>query len=364
MLPNAPPTPLINQQQAIGVIVKHDTHKGTPIHVSSSQHLNILHQHQHQHQQLQQQQQSPPANIVQSKPKVSSPAPAHIYGRPSVIPQGPHPPPAHSSRSIYESSRIFTTPPIKPQQLQQPLSFTIHNSLSSPTNAARPLSRSPGIRVSTSNSTACDTLSFQTQPLDLGVSDRTRVNSTSPKRKTSPLQHPTTLEIKYKVVETPPIIITEHVQTTPLALKVSPHSVNTKQHLVQSETIHIQQNQDEPLKLSDSKLISRSGDELSPSLIVITNSNDSCSSFSSNNNNNNNNSNADCSTNNNENKISVSSSSTNQSIDQLRTSSADGLVRVSSENSSPVPSPNSTQSAPATPAKLQSELEKSSSPGT
>lgn len=47
----------------------------------------------------------------------------------------------------------------------------------------------------------------------------------------------------------------------------------------------------------------------------------------------------------------------------LRTSSADGLLRSSSTNSSPVPSPNSAQSAPATPVKCPNDYEKSSSPG-
>lgn len=47
----------------------------------------------------------------------------------------------------------------------------------------------------------------------------------------------------------------------------------------------------------------------------------------------------------------------------LRTSSADGLLRSSSTNSSPVPSPNSAQSAPATPIKCPNDYEKSSSPG-
>lgn len=47
----------------------------------------------------------------------------------------------------------------------------------------------------------------------------------------------------------------------------------------------------------------------------------------------------------------------------LRTNSADGLLRSSSTNSSPVPSPNSAQSAPATPVKFPNDYEKSSSPG-
>lgn len=402
MLPNPPP--LINQQQSIGVIVKHDTNKGTPIHVQSSQHLSIIQQQQqhqqHQHQSRQSRQPSPnpvhytnAAQVVQNKPKVSSPAPAHIYGRPQPDPakvvecntlksrqtfdmpmqvqhysHGPHPhphqhthpPPAHSSRSIYESPRIFTTPStIKPQQQQLPLPLTIHSSLSSPTNSSRSMSRSPVIRVSASvsNANSADAQSFQTQPLDLGVSDRMRVNSLSPKRKSAPLQHPSTLEIKYRRVQSPPILITE--QTTPLALKMSPNPVVTKPYPVHPVTIHIRHHDDEPVKLREANSISHTRRELSPSLIVIANSNDSCSSFGYNNNNNHNAIN--CSTNT-ENKTTVSSS-TNQLIDQLRTNSADGLVRVSSENSSPVPSPNSTQSAPATPAKLQSESEKSSSPG-
>lgn len=395
VLPN--PAPHINQHQAIGVIVKHDTHKGTPVHVSSSQHLNILHQQQLQHQphHLHQQSRQPPsptpahnsnaANVALNKPKVSSPAPAHFYGRPSgtapiiqtekvervalkhrktfeMSPQtqhyGIHPPPAHLTRSIYESPRIFTTPPTVTPQQQQALPLIIHNSLSSPTNVPRPLSRSPGIRLSTTNSITSEALSFQTQPLDLGVSDRMRINSSSPKRKNDPLQHPSTLEVKYKRINSPSMIITE--QTTPLALNILSSSVDDKQSHAHPAAIHIQQNKEELLQFANSNPISQTRDELSPSLNVA-NSNDSFSSFSYNNANNNNNDANHCSTNN-EHKTTVSSS-TNQSIDQLRTSSDDGLVRVSSENSSPVPSPNSTQSSPATPAKLQSEPEKSSSPG-
>lgn len=47
----------------------------------------------------------------------------------------------------------------------------------------------------------------------------------------------------------------------------------------------------------------------------------------------------------------------------MRTNSADGLLRSSSTNSSPVPSPNSAQSAPATPVKCPNDYEKSSSSG-
>lgn len=51
------------------------------------------------------------------------------------------------------------------------------------------------------------------------------------------------------------------------------------------------------------------------------------------------------------------------SSNTLRTNSADGLLRSSSSNSSPAPSPCSVQSAPATPAKLPTECDKPTSPG-
>lgn len=397
-LANSPP--LINHQQTIGVIVKHDTQKVPTIHIQNSSHLNVPHHHHQRHQQSRQLSPTPShypnATIVQNKPKVSSPAPSHIYGRPSGTPNvstipvsrtqeqqqlpqqlpqqspqqlpqpvhivkksnvdttfnstqhyshGPQPPPAHSSRSIYEAPRIATIKQQQQQQLQLPLPLTTHKCVSAPKNVPRPLVRSPGIRVPPSNQTTSDALIFQTQPLDLGVSDRTRANSSSPKRKNIPIQHPTSLAIKYKRVRTPPTIITE--QTTSDALYQQTQPV----------IIRIQTSEEELTQQQQQIPVRRSGGELSPSLTVAS-SNDSCSSYNYNNNNNNNvNS---CSANN-ENKTTTQGTSVQttsvQSINQLRTSSADGFVRVSSENSSPWPSPNST------PAKLQSEPEKSSSPG-
>lgn len=155
-----------------------------------------------------------------SKPKVSSPAPSHIYGKPnsgimtgtpvcrasdtgpvpgplpltskagtSPYQQVPHhhgapppplPPPAHSSRSVYDSRGFSGS--VSASKLPPPL----HTS--PPTSASAPLSRSvvhpahhtsahqtPGQPIAPQQPMSA---AFQTQPLDLGV-ERT----SSPKRK-------------------------------------------------------------------------------------------------------------------------------------------------------------------------------------
>ncbi|XP_033207104.1 probable JmjC domain-containing histone demethylation protein 2C isoform X3 [Belonocnema kinseyi] len=160
-----------------------------------------------------------------SKPKVSSPAPSHIYGKPnsgimtgtpvcrasdpggpvagplpltskagsSPYQQVPHhhgapppplPPPAHSSRSVYDSRGFSGS--VSASKLPPPPLHT-----SPPTSASAPLSRSvvhpahhtsahqtPGQQQSIPPQQPMSSAAFQTQPLDLGV-ERT----SSPKRK-------------------------------------------------------------------------------------------------------------------------------------------------------------------------------------
>lgn len=161
-----------------------------------------------------------------SKPKVSSPAPPHIYGKPtagittgipvcrtqditsaplpltskaspspyqqvplhqppssSPVTTGPPPPPAHSSRaSTVLDSRLYPGPPpgiVSGLAVKPPPQ---HLGTSPPTAAAapHPSSRSSPLQISP---VIHNSPNFQTQPLDLGVSER----SNSPKRKGTPI---------------------------------------------------------------------------------------------------------------------------------------------------------------------------------
>lgn len=327
------------------------------------------------------------------------------------------PPPAHS-RTMYDPRMYSTAPSVK----QQPLSLAVHGT-SSPTSASVPLpmSHSPGIlllphavpgqiEIGTSSS-------FQTQPLDLGVSaDRNREDSSSSKRKGAPINHPMALDIKKKRVLSP-----VNEQITPLALNCpsnTNHSTTLQsyvQHVVQpsSNNNHNGSNNQTTVTYQAQLATQQAQVLISPfvtastTFAIITNnaaivstesiSNKPTKAYdvhsiankeipslsnrisstengSSNNNNNSVSSNTNVNTNGIANNLTKSTNSVATSLlnvqapsthshNPMRTNSADGLIRPSSANSSPAPSPGSAQSAPATPAKFPSEPEKSSSPG-
>lgn len=209
--------------------------------------------------------------------------------------------------------------------VKQSISHSMHGS-SPPTATAAPLpmSRSPGIIMLAPQQMPMS-MSFQTQPLDLGVSDRNRDDNISPKRKGTPLHHPGSpiaLDIKKKRVDSP-----IHQQSSPLALNVPVHQTNqpqTSSPLLGGTTVPVSE---PPTSITPKPASEASGSDVPPS----------------------------------QSPNSIFSGSSQS----LRTNSADGGVRPSSANSSPSPSPGSAQSAPATPAKqfLSEQPEKSSSPG-
>ncbi|CAG9772614.1 unnamed protein product [Ceutorhynchus assimilis] len=192
-----------------------------------------------------------------TKPKVSSPAPHHIYGKPtavSVVPvTRPHdsqppmsmhkppigasispspyqqvsqyhapvmvptppintcPPPAHSSRttSAMNYERLPYPTSIPPASLS--VKLLNQPGTSPPTAASAPLHTS---RSHPSYSISPGPLGIQqqvqTQPLDLGVSSNKSNDNgqpTSPKRKSTPIGTPVCLEVKKRRVETPPGMI-------------------------------------------------------------------------------------------------------------------------------------------------------------
>lgn len=470
-LPTPPPLMSDSKTPPGSVIVKHDTHKQTPIqviHSKATSHPSPSHykvvpagpphvmfeyrtpndrykptpvQTTQTTQYIQQsivqsqtsihpqQQQPPPQSqqkavhysvsttaTIQNKPKVSSPAPSHIYGQPggagivagipvcraqeppvlavakssSPSPFQSHvygppppvagsttvPPPAHSSRSNYD--RMFTAPAVK-----QNLPIAMHGT-SPPTASAAPLpmSRSPGgmMKLIPSQNIGMQIGSPQTQPLDLGVSDRNRDENCSPKRKAStPIHHPSGSPVPFDVKKKR----TDPPQCSPLALNVSatPSPPATSSPLMPVGT-YLDAVGTRSLPLDQSQPISRT-----PPVSIITDQQQSIAQtkpppqpqqlqvqpqtqplvlpiqpsqstpppqF-----------------------IPNSASSSNSPPVQLannllsvnatnpiRTSSADGTVRPSSTNSSLSPSASpglNVQSAPSTPAK-PSEPEKSTSP--
>ncbi|KAK6639119.1 hypothetical protein RUM43_007389 [Polyplax serrata] len=181
-----------------------------------------------------------------SKPKVSSPAPPHIYGKPtagittgipvcrtqdipaaplpltskaspspyqqvplhhppsgSPIAGGPPPPPAHSSRtSTVLDSRLYPGPPpgivsglaVKPPPQHLGTSPPTASAAPHPSSRSSPLQVSPVLH---------STPTFQTQPLDLGVSER----SISPKRKGPPLPMAAVDAAKKRRNESPQLLL-------------------------------------------------------------------------------------------------------------------------------------------------------------
>lgn len=201
-----------------------------------------------------------PGAVSNSKPKVSSPAPHHIYGKPlpgigsgipvtrpmesvtianpipltskppltsSVSPSpyqqmsqyhSPHPqsvplkdyqpPPAHSSRTTTNAERP-TMYGMYPGGLGLSIKPSVQHGTSPPTaaSAPSPVSRShphyshPGVTQSPQNLQP----SVQTQPLDLGVSSNKYDSASSPKRKGTPVSGaPVCLEKKRKIEQSVP----------------------------------------------------------------------------------------------------------------------------------------------------------------
>ncbi|GAB0092943.1 lysine-specific demethylase 3A [Sergentomyia squamirostris] len=392
---------------------------------SSSPQMQQVQQQPSQVQQQQQQQQPPPQHYghVQSKSKVSSPAPSHFYGKPSgagivsgipvcraqesavqVVSKAPSPspfhahmygppnvapPPAHSSRSTFYDGRMFTAAPA----VKQSMPMSLHGT-SPPTATAAPLpiSRSPGVMLPViaqqhvNNVQVAAANSFQTQPLDLGVSDRCRDESkASPKRKGAPPGSPMTCEVKKKRTEMPPQPMKHHQTVQQHYMQHVPHQQPPSHYLLpQQPQSHQQQNiplalnlnsqqqqhqtnMTPPMSISpmdqrvSSPLVTASPTVVShveappkmpkqPIMADLTNPTINITS--------------DMMNNAKSPSITVSAATykVNSIVNSVRTNSADGTSRTTlSDTSSPAPSPE-LRSSPATPAKLITEPEKSSSP--
>lgn len=201
------------------------------------------------------------STISNSKPKVSSPAPHHIYGKPSpgvgnnvpltrghespapnsipltskpplsssVSPSpyqqvshylAPHPqpttmptclpPPAHSSKPVSFDSRMYTPGNSVPGGLSVKPSMQHGTSPPTAASAPSPISRTHQqytLPANTHNSQILGAQSVQTVPLDLGVSSNKYESASSPKRKSTPVNSatsgPVCLEIKKRRVDPP-----------------------------------------------------------------------------------------------------------------------------------------------------------------
>lgn len=188
----------------------------------------------------------PAASVSNSKPKVSSPAPHHIYGKPGMVPGVPitrHEPAAPiqlTSKPPTLSAAVSPSPYQQVSQYHPPLptsqntptitcpppahsrttptdpryermyvpgglsaKVSIQHGTSPPTAASAPLavSRShPQYLPAVSPGGAA----VQTQPLDLGVSSNKSDHGSSPKRKVPPVStpNPVCLEVKKRRIET------------------------------------------------------------------------------------------------------------------------------------------------------------------
>ncbi|XP_050348552.1 lysine-specific demethylase 3B-like isoform X2 [Nymphalis io] len=161
--------------------------------------------------------QSPPV-----KPKVSSPAPPHIYGKPSSNSPGPSPSPHYT---------VAVEPPMQLTKAEPPPVPYPPPSAYSPATRTRPPpvahSRTPEPRPpprahgDLSNSSPC-----QTQPLDLGVS-REDPDRLSPRRR-CPFDPAETTDVKRKRLESPapePLIAAAaSVGRTPLGSEPAPQA--------------------------------------------------------------------------------------------------------------------------------------------
>lgn len=417
--------------------------------------------------------------VAQNKPKVSSPAPSKIYGRPehpSIISLDkgptisshqnqfrnggyvdqhakssasqkwdlPSPPPAHThSRYVHIRDSAFASQslvpgkidsdknaiPAKPQ-IYNPIRDYHHSTLrykekekpcnvngTSPPIAVSAPSRAHDIHLPPQAASGSipinNTIYVQSKPLDLGISDRHRDslerNSSSPKRKVA-ANEPIGLDIKKKRCTSPANIYEQDASlivpnsnsmqndAIPLQLTRSPtHSLQPIPHPIAAALPKVAAAQVSPISpvavtISSKTIIvnatesnSFTANSMKPSESQVfrnktptpsnpTQGDNKVIEIDINTSNTNNNKpNVSITVNNlsqngseNEAKNTIANLSTftqsaSASYNPLRTSSADGLLRSSSTNSSPSPSPNSAQSAPATPAKLPSECEKSSS---
>lgn len=254
----------------------------------------------------------------------SEPPPAHAYVRKYLLPQQP--------------SDFYDHPVAAP---------------------AAPISHSPGIHISSpappnpiavnpSTVVQSKPLDF-TKTIDLGHSDRHR-NATS----NSPRQIVTNDAIPLDVPKNVTISKSNEIAATDL----SQRSIHATTEIIKIPTI---------ITTPDTVIVSTP--QANPSNSIKTHEIDDTSNSSNNSKSDNSRIDVDVVSNGTTNDVNKApASSINQQTSDalknpLRTNSADGFLRSSSTNSSPVPSPSSAQSAPATPVKFPNEFEKSSSPG-
>lgn len=296
---------------------------------------------------------------AQTKPKVSSPAPPKIYGRPGTLSTDPiksdlknvnelqnrtlnEPPPAHSFGRKY-------LPP------QQPGLFDL------PAATPAPLSHSPGIHTPNSLAMNVLTTTIQSKPLDLGLSGRHRSpNSPTPTLSPAISNEPialdiTNIPIRIKCNATESTDLGQHLALIPpeTSIKIPTITMTPDAGAVPSPQTHPSTPNrlheiDETSNLSDnSKCDSGKTDMDFVSNGIANNTSKNVCVVTA--------------------TPTIQQPSNNIQPNPMRTNSADGFLRSSSTNSSPVPSPvpspNSAQSAPATPNKCSNDYEKSSSPG-
>lgn len=315
--------------------------------------------------QLQLTQPTPSFLNAQIKPKVSSPAPSKIYGRPGSLSTDPIKSEIGMKAANQSQNRILTEPPPAHSYgrnyliPQQPPIFDL------PVAAPAPTAHSPGICMSSTATPNTLTINatpnaIQSKPLDLGISDRYRnTASTSPKRPTQPTQpiEPIALDVS----KTATTLISIKCNASGSADPVQQQTQLT-QDQIRIPTITMTpdivtvlaspaSNPSNPMRThemddtSNSSNNSKSDHIKSDGDVIISNgtTNDSSKTISP--------------------TPAISQPACNASKNPLRTNSADGFLRSSSTNSSPVPSPNSAQSAPATPSKFPNDYEKQSSSG-
>lgn len=402
---------------------------------------------------------------VHTKPKVSSPAPSKIYGRPGSLSTDPiktdlglkgvnqidrsvtEPPPAHSHETLPNLPRVCqTVSPFKTHDTVKSMFkpwFHMNEVLSNPEKAGisqhhhtviamgdnsspyeLPVakSHSPGLHIpSPVTLPNAASISMQSKPLDLGVSDRHRNNTAagetnfsrtyqtssphkihdSEEKISKPQYHINVgLPNPEKTCLNPVMIVDGRQRPTPPFTQASIQSSPSQQIAldITKTTIINKSNESEPSELINIPAITMTPDK---GASTAANANNAIKSYeiddTSNSSNNSKYDNgrhdidsvltnglttdsnknvsvaaisigAIVSTNNNSDNRQQKSPQPHSSIlsihnNPLRTSSADGFLRSSSTNSSPVPSPNSAQSAPATPNKLPNDYEKSTSQG-
>lgn len=408
---------------------------------------------------------------AQTKPKVSSPAPSKIYGRPGSLSTDPiksdlglknvnqsqdhhmltEPPPAHSHHHHHHHHRNQQQKYLLPQSsavtpfdlagvtaaaggavIPIPLSHSPGIHAPSPIPAPALILSAPMVTTANTNSTLID---FQSKPLDLGISERHRnstVNRNSPITRTistppSPAKHPIGLNItkaavasarsmsplgvkksndigeitihdlpqrlaavqssiaKEPNIKVPIITVTaaDTIGSGAAAATMPQHQLHIANSIIRSYEIDDTSNSSSNSKYENTGRFD--ADQLIMANGTINNTNSKIVPIAI----------APVTTttmttttaatvtapkpppnkgyknngNDNQQRVHQSTptppppSATLPQKNPLRTNSADGLLRSSSTNSSPVPSPNSAQSAPATPVKFPNDYEKASSPG-